>query len=215
MLKKVIQCLVGTHLPLYQAYADSGFGVYIVLCGSLIVDIVPLQQAGVVLGLLIIGKVVAHHLAHVEVVRELKGQHRVEDFLLLHFIYVLLGADLIGIFVVVGDTSAKHDCLQVQCLAKFLAVFIHTACQTQATVLGMDKDFDAIKYVAFRIVGVESLLARNLGVSVVVLHIIVVHYDGKRTAHDFLVNHRHNLPLGEDAYQFFYLFVRPEHIASV
>ena len=79
----------------------------------------------------------------------------------------------------------------------------------------MDKDFDAIKYVAFRIVGVESLLARNLGVSVVVLHIIVVHYDGKRTAHDFLVNHRHNLPLGEDAYQFFYLFVRPEHIASV
>ena len=50
---------------------------------------------------------------------------------------------------------------------------------------------------------------------VVVLHIIVVHYDGKRTAHDFLVNHRHNLSLGEDAYQFFYLFVRPEHIASV
>ena len=44
---------------------------------------------------------------------------------------------------------------------------IHTACQTQATVLGMDKDFDAIKYVAFRIVGVESLLARNLGVSAV------------------------------------------------
>ena len=42
----------------------------------------------------------------------------------------------------------------------------------------MDKDFDAIKYVAFRIVGVERLLARNLGVSVVVLHIIVVHYDG-------------------------------------
>ena len=59
----------------------------------------------------------------------------------------------------------------------------------------MDKDFDAIKYVAFRIVGVESLLARNLGVSVVVLHIIVVHYDGKRTAHDFLVNHRHNFSI--------------------
>ena len=47
-----------------------------------------------------------------------------------------------------------------------------------------------------QIVGVESLLARNLGVSVVVLHIIVVHYDGKRTAHDFLVNHRHNPPQG-------------------
>ena len=215
MFKEVIQCLVGTHLPLHQADTDGSFGAYIVLCGSLIVDIVPLQQAGIVLGLLIIGKIVAHHLAHVEVVGELKGQHRVEDFLLLHLVYVLLRTELVSIFIVVGDTSAKHDCLQVQCFAKFLAVFIHAACQTQAAVLGMNKDFDAIKDVTLRIVGIESLLARNLSVGVVVLHIIVVHYYGKCTAHDFLVNHRHNLPLGKDSYQLFYLFVCPEHIASV
>ena len=58
-------------------YADSGLGLHSSLCGTLMSRYCPYsQQAGVVLGLLIIGKVVAHHLAHVEVVRELKGQHR-------------------------------------------------------------------------------------------------------------------------------------------
>ena len=167
------------------------------------------------LGLFVVGQVVAHHLAHVEVVGELEGKHGVVDFLLAHLVDVFLGAHLVGILVVVGDAAAEHDGLQVELLAEVLAVFVHTAGQAKAAVLRMDEDLDAIEDIPFGVVGIERLLARHLGIGVVVLHVVIIDDDGKGAAHNLLVDHRHDLPLGEDAYQFLYLLVGPEDVASV
>ena len=40
------------------------------------------------LGFLIVGKIVAHHLAYMEVVAQLERQHRVVYLLLLYLIYI-------------------------------------------------------------------------------------------------------------------------------
>ena len=117
--------------------------------------------------------------------------------------------------MVVGDTTAKHDGLQVQLLTQFFAILVHTARQAQAAVLGMDEHFDAIQDIAFGIVGVEGLLSCHLRIGVVVLHLIVVDNNRKGATHDFLVHYRHYLPLGKDADKFLYLLVRPEHVAAV
>ena len=113
--------MVAAHLPLHQTHADRCLGLDILLGGSLVVDVVPLEQAGIVARLLVVGQVVAHDLAHVEVVRELEEQHRVVDFTLAHLVDVLLGAHLVGILVVVGQAPAEHDGLQVELLAELLA----------------------------------------------------------------------------------------------
>ncbi|CDB11980.1 uncharacterized protein BN744_00363 [Bacteroides sp. CAG:633] len=167
------------------------------------------------LRLLVVGQIVAHHLAYVEVVRQLEGEHRVVDFFLAHLVDVLLGAHLVGILVVVGDAASEHDGFQVQLLAKILAVFVHTACQTQSAILRMDEDFDAIQDITLGIVRVESLFARHLSIGVIVLHVVVIDDDREGAPHDFLVHYRHNLPFGEDADQFLDLLVCPEDVASV
>ena len=80
------------------------------------------------LGFLIVGKIVAHHLAYMEVVAQLERQHRVVYLLLLYLIYIFLRAQLVGILMIVGDAPAEHDSFQIQCFADFLygiEVFIH------------------------------------------------------------------------------------------
>ena len=49
----------------------------------------------------------------------------------------------------------------------------------------------------------------------IVLHLVIVHDDGEGAPHDFLVYHGHDLSLGENLYQLFYLLVSPEYIAPV
>ena len=61
----------------------------------------------------------------------------------------------------------------------------------------MDEDLDTVEDMAFAVVGVEGFGARDLGVGVVVLHIIVVHDDRKSTAYDLIVYDYDDLPLGE------------------
>ena len=167
------------------------------------------------LGFLIVGKIVAHHLAYMEVVAQLERQHRVVYLLLLYLIYIFLRAQLVGILMIVGDAPAEHDSFQIQCFADFLAVFVHTACQAQSAVLRMDKHLDAVKDISFGIVRIESFLARNLGIGVVVLHIVVIHNNGECTPHYLFIDHCYNLPFGKDADEFLYLLVRPENIASI
>ena len=215
LLEEVVQRLVRTHLPLHQADAHRGLGRDILLRGRLVVDVVPLEEAGVVAGLLVVGQVVAHHLAHVEVVGELEGQDGVVNLLLAHLVDVFLGAHLVGILVVVGDAAAEHDGLQVQFLAQFLAVFVHAAGQAQAPVVGVHEDLDAVKDVAFRIVRVEGFLAGHLGVGMVVLHLVIIHDDGEGATHDLFVHHGHDLPFGKDGDKFLDLLARPENVASV
>ena len=96
------------------------------------------------LGFLIVREIVAHHFTHVEVVAQLESQYGVVNLFLFYFIDILLRAYLVGVFMVIGNASAEHDGLQVQRFADFLAVFVHTACQTQSAVLRMDKNFDTV-----------------------------------------------------------------------
>ena len=163
---------------MHEAHADGGLRADVFLRGRLVVDVVPLEQAGIVLGLFVVGQVVAHHLANVEVIGELEGEHGVINLLLAHLVDVFLGAHLVGIFVVVGDAAAEHDGLQVQLLAQLLAVFVHASGQTEAAVLRMDEDLDAVEDVTLGVVGVEGFLTRHLGIGVVVLHVVVVDNDG-------------------------------------
>lgn len=86
--------------------------------------------------------------------------------------------------MVVGQTAPEHDGFQVEFFAQFLAVFVHAPRQTQSPVVGMDEDLDAVEDVTLAGVGVECFIPRNLGVGVVVLHVIVIHNDRKRAAYD-------------------------------
>ena len=98
LLEQVVKSAVGAHLPLYESDADSGFLGDEVLCRRLVVDVVPLQQAGEVLRFLVVRKVVAHHLAYVEVVRQLEREYWVENFLLPHFVDIFAWAELVGVY---------------------------------------------------------------------------------------------------------------------
>ena len=46
---------------------------------------------------------------------------------------------MIGVFIIVRNTSAEHDRLQVQLLAQLLPVLVHTAGQPEAPVVRMDE----------------------------------------------------------------------------
>lgn len=74
LFEQVVKGLVAAHLPLYDAYAHRGFGQDVLLGRSLIIDVVPLKQAGVVARLLVVGQIVAHYFTDMEIVRELE-QH--------------------------------------------------------------------------------------------------------------------------------------------
>ena len=79
----------------------------------------------------------------------------------------------------------------------------------------MNKDFDAIENISLRIVSVESFLACNLGIGMIILYIVIIHYNGERTSHNFLINDCHYLSFGKDANQLFYLLVCPKNVTPV
>ena len=165
--------------------------------------------------LLVVGQIVAHHLAHVEIVAQLERQHRVENLFLTHLRDIFLRAQLVGILMIVRYASAKHDGFQVQRLAQVLAVFIHTAGEAQSAVLRMDKHLYTIENIAVGIVGAECLVARHLCVSVVVFNKVVVDNQRQGAAHNFVVDNRYNLTLRKNVDQFLYLSTGPKHIAAV
>ena len=63
--------------------------------------------------------------------------------------------------------------------------------------------------------GIEGFFTRHLCVSMIVLHIIVIHNDGKGAADNLFVYHGYNLSFGENSDEFFNLFVCPKHIAAI
>ena len=150
-------------------------------------------------GLLVVGQVVGHDLTHVEVVGKLEGQHGVVYLTFAHLFDILLRPHLVGVFMIVRNTAAEHDGLQVQLFAQLLAVLIHTACQAQAAVVGMDEHLDAIKDIPLGIMRAERLISRNLSVCMVSLHQIIIHDNGKGTTDNLVIGYRHHLPFGEDA----------------
>ena len=156
-----------------------------------------------------------------EIVRELEQQHRIDNFTLAHFVYIFLGAHLFRILMVVGQTAPEHDGFQVEFFAQFLAVFVHAPRQTQSPVVGMDEDLDAVEDVTLADVGVECFIPRNLGVGVVVLHVIVIHNDRKRAAYDLAVHDYDDLPTDifkttrEKRQCNRHLLRRPKNVASI
>ena len=164
------------------------------------------------LRLLVVGQIVAHDAAHVEVVAQLERQHRVVYLARAYTFDIFLGSHLVGILVVVGYASAEHDCLKVEFLAEFLAIFVHTSSQTQSAVVGMYEHFDAIEYVALGVVGVEGFVASHLRVGVVALHHIIINNNRQRASHYLVVDDYHHLSLGEYCDEFLDLSFCPEHV---
>ena len=151
------------------------------------------------LGLLVVGQIVGHDLTDVEVVGKLEGQHRIVNLPFAHLLDILLRTHPICVFMVVRDTAAEHDGLQVQFLAQFLAVLVHTACQAQAAVVGMDEHLDAVKDIPFGIMRAERLVSRHFGIRMVSFHQIVIHDDGKGATDNLVIGYRHHLPFWKDA----------------
>ena len=46
----------------------------------------------------------------------------------------------------------------------------------------------------------------------IILYIVIIHYNGERTSHNFLINNCHYLSFGKDANQLFYLLVCPKNV---
>ena len=212
LLEEVVQILVGTHLPLHQTQSHRRPFLHIRVGGRLVVDVVPLEQRGTVLGLLVIGQIVADDAAHVEIIGQLEREHRVVDLARAYLLDIFLRAHGVGILVVVGYATAKHNGLQIELLTEFLAVFIHAASESQPAIVGMDKHLDAVEDVALRVVGVEGLVARYLGIGVVALYHIIVYDNREGTAYYLVVDHYHHLTLGEDGNERLDLLVGPEDI---
>ena len=114
--------------------------------------------------------------------------------------------------VVVGYSSAEHDGLEVELLAQLLAVFVHSSGESQPAVVGMDEHLYAVEDVALRVVCVECLVARHLGVGVVALHHVVVDDDAQCASYDFRVDDDDNLSFGEDGDELLDLGLCPEHV---
>ena len=114
--------------------------------------------------------------------------------------------------MIVRYASAKHDGLEVELFAELLAIFIHTARQSQSAIVGMYEHLNAIEYVAVGIVGVEGLVAGHLGISVVALDHVVVHNDGEGAAHNHVVNDDDHLAFRENRDEFLDLCPCPEHV---
>ena len=79
----------------------------------------------------------------------------------------------------------------------------------------MYEHFDTIQDIPLPCVSVECFVSCDLGVGVVVLHVIVIHNDRKRAAYDLAVHDYDDLPLREDANQFVDLLRRPKNVASI
>ena len=200
---------------MYQTDTHCSFRTYILLRRRLVINVIPLQETGVMLGFFIIREIVAHHFTYMEVVAQLKSKYRVINFFLSYFVDIFFRTYLVGILVVIGNASAEHDGFQVQRFADFLAVFVHTACQTQSAILRMDKDFDTIENITFRVMSIKSFLTRNLSIGMVILYIIIIYDNGECTSHYLFIHYRYNLSFRKDTNQFFYLFVCPEYITSI
>ena len=114
--------------------------------------------------------------------------------------------------MIVRDSAAKHDGLQIEFLTQFLAVLVHTASQAQATIVWMNEHLDAIEDVAMRVMGVEGLVARDLGVGVVAFHHVIVDDDGEGAAHDLVIHDDDHLTFREDSNEFLDLCTSPEDI---
>ena len=213
LLEELVDAVVGSHLPLHHADAHGRLALHFLVALGLIVDIVPLQQAGVVLRLLVVGQIVADDAAHVEIVAQLEVQHGVVDLARAHLLDILFWSHGVGVFVVVGDTPAKHDSLEIEFLAELLAILIHASAESETTVVGMDKHLDAIEDIAVGVVGVEGLVACHLCIGMVALDHVVVYDDAQRTAYDLSVGDDHHLSFGEDRNEFLDLRMGPELIA--
>ena len=198
LFEHVIEPLVRSHLPLDKTDADGRLGRND-FRSRLVIDIVPLQQGCIMFGFLIVRQIIRHHFTNMEIIRYLKSQHRIINFSFTDLINIFLRAHRIRIFMIIRDTSAEHNRFQVQAFTQFLPIIIHTPCQTQAPVIGMDKDLYSIQDIAFWIMRIKGFVSSNKGVSMVVLYLVVIDDDRQGAPHDLIIHDRNHLPFRENS----------------
>ena len=198
LFKHIIEPLVRPHLPLDKADANGRLSRNY-LWSRLIINVVPLQQSRIMFGFLIVRQIIRHHFTNMEIIRYLKSQHRIINFSFTDLINIFLRAHRIRIFMIIRDTSAEHNRFQVQAFTQFLPIIIHTPCQTQAPVIGMDKDLYSIQDIAFWIMRIKGFVSSNKGVSMVVLYLVVIDDDRQGAPHDLIIHDRNHLPFRENS----------------
>ena len=164
------------------------------------------------LRLLIVGQVIGHHLAHVEIVGQLERKHRIINFTQAHFVDIFARAHTVGILIIIGYASAKHNRFQIKRLAQVFAIFIHAPRKPQPPIIGVNEHLYSIKYVTMRIMRVKRFIPRYLCVCVVTFYKIVIDNYCQCTPHYFPIDHSNYLSFGKYFGKLLYLVVSPEHI---
>ena len=135
-----------------------------------------------------------------KVIRQLESKYRIINLALTYPFDIFFRTHFVSIFMIIRDTSAKHDRFQVQCFAKLLTIFIHTTCETQTTIPRVDKHFNAIQDISFGIMCIECFLTCNLCIRMVILYFIIINNDRKGTTNDFIVNYCDDLTFRKNLY---------------
>ena len=212
LFKEIIHRSIRTHLPLNQSDTHRRFLIYKTIRWWLVIDIIPLQQCGAVFTLLITWQIIADDTTDVEIIAQLEREYRVVDFTGAHLLDILLRTHLIRILMIVRNTTTKHDCLQIQLFAQFLAILVHTACQSQATVIRVDKHLNTIENITIRIMCIESLVTSHLRISMITLHHIIINDDRQGTSYNLIIHDDDNLTFRKYSNEFLDLLACPEHV---
>ena len=140
-----------------------------------VINVVPFQQRSKFFRLRVAGQIAPQHLFNVEIVRQLETQRRVVNLLLFHLCDKVTGRQFVGISAIIRDAPPGHNTFQVQLFAEFFAGIIKPPTEPEITVIGMNEYFNTIKPVAFGIMGIESVAARNFFVGMIVAKVRVFH----------------------------------------
>ncbi len=178
LLEEIVHALELAHLPLHAAHPGTAlarpdqFGL-----ARGVINIVPLQQCGIAAGLPVLGHIGAEHPFDIEVVGDLERQCGVVDILVLDLLNVFEGRHFPGVLLVVGNTPAGNDGLEVEVAAQLLARVVQTPPQSQPPVIRIHEQIHTVKDIAVGIVGSEVVVAGNLVVGVLVAELAVIHND--------------------------------------
>ena len=154
------------------------------------------------LGWSVFGNVIADHPLGMEVVGQLEGQHRIDDFPILDLGDVFSGRHVPVVTGVSGNTATDDDPFHVQFFAEFLAGVVEAPAQAHAAIVPVDKEVDAVEIVPFGIVLPKFAVCNDVLIGMISLQAGIVDNQGQgRSDHPAFVFDT-DLPLGKQGQQF-------------